>query len=178
MQVVTARYAKALFEIARQEKIVPILEKEAQTLSELLKESEDLNKFLASPVMPTYQKRTVARSLWDQRIHKLLFQLIDLLVCKRRENLLKDILKQFLQMCFKDRGLIQVQFRSAEPLSETHTKEIQQKLKTILKKEIELIHEVQPELLGGFVLRIGNKEMDKSLSAQLSRIKQHLIHHD
>lgn len=173
----TARhYAEAVFELAEEEgDFTPWLRRLAG-LRKLLEES-DLGKTVANPAWRIAQKVEVCRAVLerDPAIDKLAGNLLLVLVSSQRQSLLPAVEEGYQQLLDKRQGRILAQLTTAVPVSAGEQRRLAQQLSRRLQLEVRFEAKVDPQLLGGAVVRVGDRVYDASLTSRLRQLRQDLL---
>lgn len=169
------RYARALFEAAQNPN-----EGTRQKVAEDLTRTGEV--FSRPPVAQLYRHRLIPlaakRALVDQTLpadpHPLVRNLVHLLVDKGREDILDDIVAAYTRLVEAAQGVADVEVRTAVDLGSDGYTTLQQKLSAILGRPVRLHPRVEPELLGGAILRVGDTLYDASVKRRLERLQRRL----
>lgn len=175
--VVARRYASALFSLGRREG-GDALEAHGRTLAELaemLNAEPKLEQVLKSPVVSAGEKKAVLRSLLeamgaDDVMRNFCFLLAD----KKRLGALRDIAAWYGVLLDAERGVLRGTVVTAVKLSPEKQARLAADLKTKIGKDVELSFGIDPEILGGMVLSVGDRILDASLRAQLGILRENL----
>ncbi|MFM7566768.1 MAG: ATP synthase F1 subunit delta [Flavobacteriales bacterium] len=168
------RYAKALLELAIEKNCVEAVENDLSRFLKSIKESNDLRVFIDSPVVRNEKKIKVFDLVFTD-FNPMTIQFFRLVTKNGREHLLDDIAKRFNQLLKAKRGIVTGTLTSAKPLDEQTKAAILDKIKGSFEGTLELEEAVNESLIGGFVVRIGDKQMDASVQASLSKLRQNLV---
>lgn len=172
---ISVRYAKALFELGKEKKLIDTVIKDIQLVDEVCKDIADFWLMVESPVVKTSQKRTSVKQIFGDRINEMTLNFLDLVVKNRREIYLKDIARNFLALCRKDQGILSATLTSASAIEESSKENLSQLLSKSFDSKIDLEEVVDKDIIGGFVLRIEDQQLDASVSTQLNQIKRELL---
>jgi F-type H+-transporting ATPase subunit delta len=172
---INVRYAKALFSLAKENKMLELLKPDVDLIYNICIESNDFILFLESPVVKTSKKKQLIDIIFSEKVDKLTLDFLKLIVENKREVHIPDICLNFLEMVRKDQNIKSAVITTATGIEKASL----EKVKTLLEKElnakIELSAMIKPELIGGLVLRIDDKQYDASVATQLKKIKQRLL---
>ncbi len=169
---VAERYASALFELALDGKSLESVEADLGRFSDLLTESEDLHRLVNSPVFSADdQYRAVTAVLEAAGIGGLVANLVKVAAQNRRLFAVPGIISAFSRLAARHRGEVAAEVTSAEPLSEAHITALKNALRKSLDKDVALETKVDPDLIGGLILRVGSRMIDGSLRTKLSSLK-------
>jgi F-type H+-transporting ATPase subunit delta len=167
-----SRYAKALFDLAREQDSLGQAEKEVLTLQTLLSTSEDALRMLNNPLLSrAEQAQAVSAILKHIGITQLVKNFCLVLAENRRLPLLPAVIDQFLTLLSENRGEITAEVISAIALQEQQLTAIKSSLKESLRHDIRLKSSVDASILGGLIVKIGSTMVDDSLASKLERLK-------
>ncbi|GBD06945.1 ATP synthase subunit delta, sodium ion specific [bacterium HR21] len=172
---IARRYATALLKLAQESQEHERIYEELCWLRRIVQSSSELRAFLRNPIIRSEQKRAVIRELLAPHVSPLLVQFLMLLIEKRREALLPDIIAAYEELYYQYTDRLAVLIRSAVPLEE----ELQARLVAALHertgKTIVPSFAVDPTLLGGVQLQIGDTVIDGTLRHALERLRRELL---
>lgn len=167
------RYAKAALSIALDQGTADVLEQDMVGIVELCSQNKDLIAFLDNPILSTdIKKETVSKvftSLSDQSK-----RLVELLTKNNRINLLDQVAEQFIAIYQVQQGKQTVRVTTAVPLTEALEKTILSKAKELSSAKLTLSSVVDPSIIGGFILRIGDLQYNASVVQKLDTLKREL----
>ncbi len=167
-----SRYAKSLLEISKERKVESDVFEDMSMMHEVLDRSDDLKMLFKSPVIPTEKKEKVIKTLFEKKISKVSYGFIELLVKKGRERFIDEIVASFIELYNKENEIISAELITAVEVDKSTIEAIQTLIKTQAKvKDIKLITKVDPNIVGGFVLKYNNLLFDDSIEHKLQRIK-------
>ena len=170
------RYARALIGQAKEQSSLEAVHKDVLLLQETLKKSNDLLLLLQSPIVKTEKKKTVLEQIFKGKVQDLTLQFLLMMTEKKREGALPIILSSFISQYNEKHGIAVVQVKTATPLSDKNRKEIEEKVKSSYHfNSVQLKETVDERLIGGIVIRIGDKQIDESIRKKLNEIHQELI---
>ena len=169
------RYAQALFEIATEKKALDAMEEELKGVLAAIEGERDIQKILCHPQITAAEKQEVLKKIFEGRISETVQIFLYLLVDNHRETYLGEIVAEFINMANAARNMVEAEVISVQELSEAHKKELAQVLNRLAGKEVSPEYKVDSSLLGGMVVRIGDKVIDGSVRNKLKTLKQHLV---
>jgi F-type H+-transporting ATPase subunit delta len=143
----------------------------------LCQESRPFHNFIKNPIINSYKKLGIFKSLFEKRVDELSYKFIDIITRKGREDILPEIGEQFLKEYRIYKNIEIVNITTTIVLDEDLKNEFIVLSKKIIgkNKKVELKEKVDEDLLGGFILRIGDKQIDDSVSSKLRDLKKKLI---
>jgi len=172
MASMAGRYAAALFELAKDEKQLPQVEADLAVFSALLDESEDLRRLVRSPVISAEdQARALTAVLGRAGAAGLTTNFFKLIARNRRLFAAADMIKGFRALLARERGEVSADVASAHPLSPEQMNALKDVLRVQMGKEVRVATRVDPNLLGGLVVKVGSRMIDSSLRTKLDNLK-------
>ena len=181
------RYAQALFEIARSLHQDESIEAELDSVSEALRKSPEIEKFLANPSLKTEEKRAFFKRIFQEqppkaglplsgnpRVDEVLLNFFTVLFEKNRFYLIRDIAVCFKRIADEAQGQGVAEIYSADSLKPEAQNRIVQRLEKLAGYKITVKSVVDPSLIGGVVVKIRNKVIDDSVKTKIFQIKKEL----
>jgi F-type H+-transporting ATPase subunit delta len=167
-----ARYATALFELAMEERSLESVARDLLQLKELLAESPDLMRLVRAPVFSARQQTQGMEAVLRRiDVAPLTLRFVLTLAKKRRLFALMDIIRAFDILLAGQKREIDAEVASATPLSDGEIAELKRTLKAKLGRDARLTARVEPELLGGLVVKVGSRMIDSSLRSKLEGLR-------
>jgi len=167
------RYAKAVLSTSLDGKKESAVANDMQTIQATFAESNDLSVFLENPVIPNASKQESLKKVFPA-LDALSQQLIDLLTRNNRIDLLEQVAAAYLSLLEKHQGKETAVVTTAVPLTTALEKVVLAKAKQLSSAEISLENKVDPSIVGGFILRIGDLQYNASVAHQLDHLKREL----
>ncbi|NBX38731.1 MAG: ATP synthase F1 subunit delta [Flavobacteriia bacterium] len=168
------RYAKALLDLCSEKGLVDAIEKDLQQFINAVQVSNDLRVFLNSPIVRGEKKNTVFQALFAN-FNPLTLHFFNLVIKNGKEAILPEIANQFNSLLKKQRGIVTGTITSAAPLSASTKETILKRISPAFEGTLSLSESVDPTLLGGFVIRVEDKQIDASAASKLKELKQELV---
>ena len=168
------RYAKALMDFAIENKDEKSVVEEMQNILSVMESSSKLDAVLNSPVLPGLQKRKIIDEIFP-KASKILKSFFDLLSQNGREGILGGVAHHYVQLFDKHQGKIAATVTTAVPLTEELEKEVLQKASNLTPLKIQIKNIVDPNIKGGFILRVGDLQYNASIADRLEALKRELI---
>lgn len=169
----SSRYAKALLELAIENKNMDSVMGDMDCLLKVNDESRDFESLLASPVVPSEKKIEIFKMIFEQ-FEKVTMSFITFVTENRREGLLPQIATSFIEQVKEYKGIIPITLISAKKLDEATKDSILAKINDSVEGQLEVEEKIDESLIGGFVVRMGDMRIDASVSSQLNNLKQRL----
>ena len=172
--VIAERYSQALFELAKEKDMLETTEKDVRFVQSLMDEHPELYRYLQLPDVSVDRKKTAMDHILEGSVGRPMAGLIQLLVQKARISYLTEILEGYQQLLRDEKQQVKVQITSAAEISGEELSKIVKTLEQSLHKEILAEMTVDPSLIGGVVVRVGDKVYDNSIRSSLERLSRHL----
>jgi len=167
------RYASALFDLASEQGVVTAVESDLDKLGDALGSSDDFAGLIRNPQVSRDQAaRAVDGVAGVLGLSALTKNFLGVLAANRRLFALPDVIRAFSAIAAAQRGEVTAEVTTAHPLSEDQLAQLSQKLKAREGKEVKVRARVDPEILGGLVVRIGSQQIDSSIRTRLNSLAQ------
>ena len=171
------RYAKALFDVALQEKAdLAQVDRDLQAVVAMIEASPDLAQASNRGTVTEEKRKSLIEAVSKaMTLTTPVTKLLVLLAQTRKLNLLPDLERAYRERLLAHQNIVRAEVKSAAPLSPEKTKALEESLARITGKKVQLSVSVDPELLGGVVATIGSTVYDGSVKTQLQRMRQELV---
>ena len=167
------RYAAALFDLASEQGQVTSVERDLDTLGDAIRQTGDLASLIRNPRISREATAQTMEAIANLlALSGLTRNFLGVLANNRRLAALPDIVRAFSAIAAAQRGEVAAQVTSAHPLSDAQLKVLTEKLKAREGKDIKLTATVDPEILGGLVVRVGSRQIDSSIRTRLNSLAQ------
>lgn len=170
---VATRYARALLDLAIEQKNLDSVLGDMQVFSATVKDSRDFELLLSSPVVKADKKIEIFKLAFEP-FEKCTQDFMALITNNGREAMLGDIAEAFEAQVKEHRGIVPMTITSAVPLDATTRAAIMAKVQSSVEGTLEVEEKVDESLIGGFVVRMGDQQIDASVASQLNNLKQRL----
>jgi F-type H+-transporting ATPase subunit delta len=170
---VARRYGKSLLSLSKEQNAVEAVEQDMRVLAEAVRDNRELAAVLSSPVVRPEKKEAIVSSVFSGA-HSLTAAFLAQLARKGRAGLLQDMANAFLALVREERGVVQAEVTTAVPLDDARRSEIQTLIGKIHEGGVELSEKVDPHLIGGFKLRVGDRMIDASVFQSLRTMHRNL----
>ncbi|NWG70014.1 MAG: F0F1 ATP synthase subunit delta [Parvularculaceae bacterium] len=172
VSAIAQRYADALFDLALDTGELESVERDMAALRRAIAASADLRKMLRSPVYDRDAQARAVSAIADKAgFSQLVRNFLGLVAKNRRLFALESITAAFAARMAAHRGEVTAEAISAAPLNDDQTRRLRGEIELHLGKAVNLNIRVDPDLLGGLVVKVGSKMIDSSLRTKLSRLK-------
>lgn len=174
--LVSVRYASALFKAGEKDgSLLETLDRDCRLLLDSLKQSKELESFLASPVVKPQAKKDILNKAFGGKLHDYTLRFLELLINNNRASILKYTLMDFTDMFRSFRGIKKVKVITAIELTDTLRTELLNILEKQYRCNVELECKVEPDIIGGMILIVDGRQADGSVSGQLRALKKQLM---
>ncbi len=169
------RYAGALFAAARGADIIDLVESDLGLITYSIESMPDLKVALEHPLIPRGRKKEIAREVFSGKVEAITLNFLDLLMDKRREAIIQDVELEYVQLANAFRGVTSATVTSAVPLAADELSALKAKLEEFTGKKVNLQLDEDSSLIGGVVIRIGDRIIDGSVRGYLASLKDKLL---
>lgn len=173
--LISVRYATALFSLAKEKDLVMDLKNDMELILNICNQSADFNRMLSSPIVKPSGKIRVFKHLFENRISGLSLNFLELAVRNNRENFIASVCRNVLDFIRKENNIKTAVITTAQALDETILKKVEKIMENELNGRVELSAKVNPQIIGGMVLRIDDRQLDAAVSTQLKKLKQEML---
>ena len=167
----TSRYAKSLLELAKEQNTLELCKTDMASVVSLCQNSRELVLLLKSPVVKTDKKLAIIAEVFTG-CSPLVLSFINLITKKKREALLFDIAQGFLDLYKIDQGIESATLTTAVALDDDTRQQALDFIKKQGVSQVDLTEQVDESLIGGAILRLGDKQLDASVARQIKDLKQ------
>mgnify|MGYP001389449255 CR=1 FL=1 len=172
--VVAKRYAKALFELAREQGLVAETENQLQAIVEAAGKDAEIRAFLAAPGITTENKVKAIQSAFGDKASAIVLNTISLLIERGRQAEIASLLEAYRKVSGSVLGRADAVVTSAKPLTDSESAKLADQFGSLIGKSVRIENIVDAELLGGLTVRIGDTLYDGSLRGKLDRLSKQL----
>lgn len=164
-------YAQAIMAVAKDGDLTDRFGDDTSFLLSLLNESDELKQFLSSPLVKADAKKSVLGQLAGETVHPLMMNFLNLLVDRSRIGFLGGICEKYQALLRELKQAVLAEVISAVELTDEQKEAVRQKVTSLTgANSVDLATQIDPNLLGGVVIRVGSQIIDASLRGQLRRI--------
>ena len=169
------RYARALFQIAREDRRVGEVLGELDTLATMLDENESLRDALLTPLHPVEERKAVMKSVSQgSGVSASVTNFYSNLIDQRRLVDFYGIREEYQRLANEDAGLMTAVVTTASPLDDRRKDRLRRALSERTGQEVQLDIQIDPTLIGGAIAKVGGMVFDGSLRTQLSKLRANL----
>ena len=170
--LISDRYASALYDLASEKKIVDTVLKNLQNIKQIIDNNKELFFLIKSPLINTNDKLEVLMKITSPlNLNELSTTFLKVISNNKRFASLISIISQFMNINSNKRGNVLADVMSADELSEDQRIDIKDQLRNILGDKLSLDFKVDKKIIGGLVIKVGSKMIDTSLANKINKLK-------
>lgn len=170
--VVATRYAKSLLQLANEKGQLEKVFADMQLVKSLCEENREFTNFLNSPIIKTDKKVSIIKEVLSGKVCEITSDFLTILTHKRRESYMNEIAKAFISQYKQYKNILTAVITSAVGIDATIKAKVLELVKQTTTGEVELVEKVDKNLIGGFVLTIGDRQVDASVSRRLNELRK------
>ncbi|MBP6977057.1 MAG: ATP synthase F1 subunit delta [Bacteroidales bacterium] len=166
------RYAKALFDYAAEEKILDKVNADMELIGKVCSQNRDFRVILKSPIVHKPKKISILRGIFKGHISPETMTYLQIIAKKSRENYIQDIAGDFNALYLEHQNIKTALIRTAVPIDGSLRQKIISLLEKKTKAGVHLTEEVDPALIGGFIIKVGDQQYDTSIQRKLMLLRR------
>ena len=174
-ETVARRYAVAVFQLATEGNAVQAVGKDLRMLSDTIYDDDATKNFFLAPIIDRKEKERVLTAAFSGKVHEVALHTLLLLVRKRRELLLSEIVRQYAVLEQQARGAEPLLITSAHQLSGEELRSLVGQLEKIYSKTFDVEQKIDPSLIGGVRIMMGDRRIDGSVEGRLEELSRTLF---
>ncbi|KAM3093159.1 ATP synthase F1 subunit delta [Phormidesmis sp. 146-35] len=164
-------YAQALLSLAQSQDLTDRFGEDVGAILAAFNDSPDMREFLASPIVNLDAKRSVLQQVFGEQVHPYMQNFLNLLVDRRRIGFLEGICRQYQTLLRKLKQTVLAEVTSAIDLNDDQKNTIRERVKSMTSaNQVDIETRIDPDLIGGVIIKVGSQVIDASLRGQLRRI--------
>ncbi|MBT1702664.1 ATP synthase F1 subunit delta [Chryseosolibacter indicus] len=167
-----SRYVKSLLGLAVEQNVLEAVHSDMLMFTKLVESNREFKLLLANPIVKHDRKRAILERLFKGKVNALTMAIFDILTRKNREPLLPAIAKEFHEAYNDYKGIRKAFVTTAVPLDSKLRAEFEGMVKNYTgKTQVELIEKVDKDMIGGFILNVGDRQVDASIKNKLKALE-------
>lgn len=171
---IATRYAKSLIGLAREKGVLEEVHNDMQMFAEVTKENRDLVLALKNPVIKPLKKKAILQAVF-KNVNALTTAFFDIVTRKNRADVLPEMASEFHKQYTILKGIQVANVTTAMPLDEKLRRQFTDIVKEISgKQKVQLVEKVEADIIGGYVLTVGDQQIDDSIKAKLLHLRRNL----
>ena len=169
---VAARYAKSLLDLAQEKGLTEKLYKDMQFFKKTVDQSRPLLLMLKNPIVRAEKKSAIIKAAFTSHLDPITMSFFQIIAKKNREGIMDDIANEFISQYDRMKGIEHATVITTMPLTDALRAEFKAIVaKTTGSKAVELEEKIDANLIGGYVLRVGDRQIDASLRNQINDLR-------
>jgi F-type H+-transporting ATPase subunit delta len=169
--IVAYRYAKALIDLANERGVVNEVNKDMSFFETICDENPSFVAVMANPIIRHDKKLNILNNIFKNNVNDVTFSIFNVLTKKNREKLIYPIAKEFQKIFQQQNGIQHVSISAASKLTDKQIEEFTNVISKSINKKIVLEEKIDESLIGGYVLRVGDTQIDTSVKKKLTELK-------
>jgi F-type H+-transporting ATPase subunit delta len=174
-QRVASRYAKALIDMSKEQQIIDIVKNDLSVFQQTVHQNVQLQHLLKSPVVNNGDKIAILNKVFGKSFQKITLDFFGIVVRKNRSSVLEAISQSFMDQYNDINNIISATVKTAQAIDANVTAEITAFIEKQSGKKVAITASVDPSLIGGLVIQVGDNLYDASISGKLNKVKQNLL---
>ncbi|MDA3954073.1 MAG: ATP synthase F1 subunit delta [Bacteroidales bacterium] len=175
---INIRYARSLFLLAEEKNIIDDIVQDIELILQWHEENDDIRIFLEHPVIKASKKSEILSDLFKDKINASTLSFLHLIVKNKRENHLKNICIDFIDLYKKHKNIKTAVLTTAFELTRTHQTHIKKTIEKAFSSPIELNTKVDETLIGGMIIQVDSKQLDLSVTRQIQKLRNQYLNID
>ncbi|GAB3929184.1 ATP synthase F1 subunit delta [Larkinella terrae] len=160
-----------MIDLAKEKDKVEEVYKDMMFFRDVVRKNRDLMLALKSPILRHEKKLNVLRAVFENRVDPLSFSIFNIISKKNREGIMDSVANEYVRQYNDLKGIQKVQVVTTQPLTEELRKQFTRVVADSTGKQIELEEIIDPKLIGGYILRIGDRQVDASIRNKLAELR-------
>lgn len=173
-ELVAKRYASALFDIAFEEQTYEKIKDELNFILDCLKSEPQLYQLLKSPLIAIQEKKDIIFSIFNNRVSQEVFNFLRIIIDKRREGHIEAIVNEYQALADRVKNKVDAVAITAVPMDKQDLLKLQANLSMSSGKNVQLQNQIDPTVIGGVLVKIGDKVIDGTVKSRLAQMQEQL----
>lgn len=172
--IVATRYAKSLLDLSVEKGQLEAVYADMLQVKSVCDSSKEFLNFLNSPIINADKKIATIKAVFEGKLNAITSGFLTIVASKRREAVIPEMAASFIEQYRSHKNILTAVVTSANGLDAATKQKALDLVKSQMSGEVELVEKVDANIIGGFILKIGDKQLDKSVARQLSNMKKEL----
>jgi F-type H+-transporting ATPase subunit delta len=169
---VASRYAKSLINLTLDQGILEKAYADMKLINTICKGNRDFVLMLKSPIIKTDKKEAILKAILGGKVQPLTMEFIQVITRKKRESYIEGIAESFVNQYKEHKKILTAVITTAFGLDDELRKKVLDVVKNSEKSEVELIEKIDKNILGGFIIRVGDKQDDTSILRKIKKLNR------
>ncbi|MFZ9846834.1 MAG: ATP synthase F1 subunit delta [Flavobacteriales bacterium] len=167
-----SRYAKSLIELSLEKGELEKVFADMKLIQSVCHDSREFTTLLQSPVVKADAKEKILKAIFADKVSAISINFLIVIAHKRREAIINDVATSFIDQYYAHKNVLRTVIRSVNGVGENVKKKVSEIVKKTYNSEVEIIEEHDAKLIGGFVLKVGDKQLDASIKTKLEKLRR------
>jgi F-type H+-transporting ATPase subunit delta len=172
---VAIRYAKSLIDLAKEKNLTEEVYQDMIFFKQTADDNRGLLLALKSPVVRHDKKMSILKNIFESRVNPVSFSIFNIITKKNREAIMYPIADEFVKLYDEQKGIVKAHVTSAVSLTDDLRTQFSKIVSDATGRTVQLSEKIDERLIGGYVLRVGDKQIDASIRKQLNDLKLNLL---
>lgn len=174
-ELATTLYAKSMFEASKEDDCLKLVYEELNLIKETIDSNPRLMEVFNHPLLSKNEKKEIINDIYEKNISKLTMNFLLVLIDAKRFDIISSVIDEFNNLYDIDNNIVNGTIITKNKLSDEEIKNYEEKLTASLKAHVKLSNILDETLLGGAIVKIGDKLIDSTLKGQLNELRKELI---
>ena len=171
---IASRYAKSLLDLAVEKNTLEPVKEDMVLLNKVCTENHEFVLLLKNPIVASDVKSKVIKGIFDGKVQELSMLFFDIIVRKSREMYLHEVAKAFMDQYNTYKNIVRAEVTTTFALTDDLRKEVNKVVAEISGKTVDLVEKIDASILGGIVIKVGDRQIDDSVSSKLKAMRRDL----
>jgi F-type H+-transporting ATPase subunit delta len=172
---ISVRYSKALFQLANEKNMLDEVHQDILLTQQLISEVKEFRSIIESPVTPTRTKFNIVKEVFENKVNQITFNFFNIIFKNKRDDYLSLILRDFIHQYKSFKGIKTVKLTTVVPLTDAIKEDIRNLIQSKFNVSPDIEETINKDIVGGFILRLDDMQIDNSIATQLRKFKKELI---
>ncbi len=172
---ISLRYASSLLGIAEEKNMLNVLSDDMELFHSALEISRELRNMIQNPVIKPSIKKTIIEEIFKDKINGESLKFLKFVIDKNRENLISEIVQNFLLLRDEKMGIVNVSVKTPYSLNKEQSDSLRTKFENLLNKKVRMNFKIDTTLIGGFLAKVDDTVYDASFLHQLDLLKKQFL---
>jgi F-type H+-transporting ATPase subunit delta len=175
VSIVASRYAKSLIELAKEQNVLEAVYQDMLLFKDTADKNRGLMLALKSPVVRHEKKLAILKALFEARVNPVSYAIFTIITKKNREAILDEIANEFILSYNLNQGIQRATVTTTTPLTDALRKQFSDMVAAKTGRTVQLTEKIDPNLIGGYVLKIDDRQIDASLRSRFNELKLQFV---
>jgi len=171
---VASRYAKSIIDLSKEQGSLETVKDDITQIIAIIKENSELQAVLSNPIIKLDKKRAILEALFKDKVNPMILSFFTIMINKGRAELIYATAQEFVREYNVVKGIVKATVTSAVALSDHNLAALRDTIAKEINAQVILTNKVDASLIGGFVIAVGDRQLDESIAGKLNRLERHL----